>query len=108
MREELLRQLVPGITPCARCGQPMWPETERLDLDHADHDRALYIGLSHAACNRSAGGARAHLTPEELAQAELLARARQMLTDPNAPVCPECGRKPACGTPGLGVPSRCW
>lgn len=42
---------------CARCGQPMY-RTQELHLDHADGDRSRYLGLSHAACNLSAGGRR--------------------------------------------------
>lgn len=40
--------------PCSRCSQPMYPG-QALHLDHTD-DRAGYLGLSHAACNLSAGG----------------------------------------------------
>lgn len=46
---------------CARCGDPMY-RTQPLDLDHAD-DRASYLGLSHAWCNRSAGGTLIERTP---------------------------------------------
>jgi len=39
---------------CARCDLPMY-HGEAVDLDHAD-DRTRYLGLSHAACNRSTAG----------------------------------------------------
>jgi hypothetical protein len=39
---------------CPRCGLPMLPG-QALDLDHTD-DRAGYLGMSHAICNRRAGG----------------------------------------------------
>lgn len=52
-RVRALAELVPG-SPCPRCGGPMWPDSQPLDLDHAD-DRRDYIGLSHMTCNRSAG-----------------------------------------------------
>jgi len=41
--------------PCHRCGQPMWPDRQAIDLGHTD-DRTGYHGLEHASCNRSAGG----------------------------------------------------
>jgi hypothetical protein len=39
--------------PCPRCGRPMLAG-QALDLDHTD-DRAGYLGISHAGCNRRAG-----------------------------------------------------
>lgn len=72
---------LPDGSPCVRCGHPMWPGIDRLDLDHddgiADHDGqgaghdgghhdgvAAYLGFSHSSpcqtcgrrCNQSAGG----------------------------------------------------
>lgn len=41
--------------PCARCHQPMY-RSQDLELDHDDTDRTRYLGLSHARCNRAAGG----------------------------------------------------
>jgi hypothetical protein len=42
-----------GLINCARCGQRINPR-EPWDLDHSD-DRAMYLGASHARCNRAAG-----------------------------------------------------
>ncbi len=44
--------------PCVRCGEPMY-HWQLLDLDHADDDRSVYLGLAHRGCNRSAGAVRA-------------------------------------------------
>ena len=44
-----------GGVECARCHKPIAPGSE-WDLDHDDRDRSRYLGASHAACNRSAGG----------------------------------------------------
>jgi hypothetical protein len=41
--------------PCPRCGRPLGPDPDRLDLGHTD-DRRGYNGLEHASCNRSARG----------------------------------------------------
>jgi hypothetical protein len=38
--------------PCARCGRPLGPVPELLDLGHLDSDRSQYSGLEHRACNR--------------------------------------------------------
>lgn len=51
-RRQALAALTPG-QPCPRCGHSMWPG-QALDLDHTD-DRATYLGLAHAKCNRAAG-----------------------------------------------------
>jgi hypothetical protein len=50
------RALLPDAygMPCARCGRLMMPG-QALDLDHRDH-RSGYLGFSHRACNRAAGG----------------------------------------------------
>lgn len=46
----LLAQL--GSVPCARrCGKPV-VIGQPFDLDHTD-DRAGYLGISHASCNRA-------------------------------------------------------
>jgi hypothetical protein len=52
LSEQMRRTMQPG-TPCSRCGQPMYPE-QSLHLDHDDHDRTQYRGLSHAHCNIAA------------------------------------------------------
>lgn len=50
-REQAHRDFIDG-QPCARCGDPLHTG-DAMDLDHTD-DRTGYLGLSHAACNRSA------------------------------------------------------
>jgi endogenous inhibitor of DNA gyrase (YacG/DUF329 family) len=50
LRKYLIANFVEG-TPCARCDRPMY-STDPMDLDHSD-DRARYLGLSHATCNRA-------------------------------------------------------
>ena len=60
IRAQLMAVLKPG-TPCEqvvkgkRCGLPMWPGAQALDLGHDDHGG--YIGMVHASCNRAAGQA---------------------------------------------------
>lgn len=54
IRAALLKMLVLG-SPCPRCGKPMWPAVQQLDLGHVDGDKTRYTGLEHAACNRKAG-----------------------------------------------------
>ena len=53
--QAIRRALLPDAygRPCPRCGLPMLPG-QALDLDHTD-DRAGYLGMSHARCNRQAG-----------------------------------------------------
>lgn len=42
---------------CTRCGRPLADVADRfIELDHDDHDRSVYRGLSCKRCNRSAGG----------------------------------------------------
>ena len=55
LREAALAELreEPG-RPCPRCGEPMWPDEQELDLGHRD-DRSGYNGLEHLSCNRRAG-----------------------------------------------------
>lgn len=55
-RKRRLANWRPG-DPCARCGQPMWGPSDRIDLGHTD-DRTGYIGLEHAECNRADGARR--------------------------------------------------
>ena len=60
----LLAALVPG-SRCPRCGEPMWPRYQALDLDHAvPRSQGGAAGpkrLAHASCNRRHG---AELTNE--------------------------------------------
>jgi hypothetical protein len=42
-----------GLARCARCGRAIHP-LEPFDLDHHDHNRDVYIGVSHQRCNRGA------------------------------------------------------
>lgn len=53
-RLDYLSHYRPGITPCARCGEPMDEDPALLDLDHSD-DGPGYLGLSHRTCNRTYG-----------------------------------------------------
>lgn len=48
-----------GNVNCSRCSRPILPNTP-WHLDHDDEDRGTYLGPSHAFCNDSAGGRRAH------------------------------------------------
>ena len=60
IRAQLMAVLKPG-TPCEqvvkgkRCGLPMWPGVQALDLGHDGNGG--YIGIVHASCNRAAGQA---------------------------------------------------
>ena len=58
-RNEWAPKVATGKVPCFRCGHLIIPGQE-WHLDHADHDRSLYQGPSHALCNVSAGGQKAH------------------------------------------------
>jgi len=53
VRRELTALVASGMATCARCGKPIKPD-EPWDLDHDDIDRRIYIGASHASCNRGA------------------------------------------------------
>ena len=41
--------------PCWRCGLPLGPFPQLLDLGHVDGDKRRYMGLEHRRCSRSAG-----------------------------------------------------
>jgi hypothetical protein len=41
--------------PCWRCGFPLGPWPQLLDLGHVDGDKTRYAGLEHRRCSRSAG-----------------------------------------------------
>jgi hypothetical protein len=45
-----------GSLPCTRCAQPVYHGTA-WHLDHSD-DRATYLGVAHARCNRRDGARR--------------------------------------------------
>lgn len=90
-RARALRELQDG-EPCPFCGGPMFPEQE-LDYDHAV---PLAVGgargdrrLSHASCNRSAGG-------------KLRAALRNGSARRTAPPAPAQTARPAPGVPCYG------
>ena len=58
-RARLNLEVQGGNMACARCGELIQPNTA-WHLDHDDEDRGTYLGPSHAFCNVSAGGKRAH------------------------------------------------
>lgn len=51
VRDKIAEQ---GGAQCWRCRQVITP-WEPWDLGHDDHDRGVYRGPEHRACNRSAG-----------------------------------------------------
>lgn len=52
LRKQLAPEVEAGGVRCWRCGDPIRPG-ERWDLGHDDHDRNIYRGPEHVACNRS-------------------------------------------------------
>ena len=51
LRAALVAALDPWA-PCPRCGEPLGPDPDRLDLGHVDGDPTRYSGLEHRQCNR--------------------------------------------------------
>lgn len=45
-------QVAAGTVDCARCGERI-PPGAYWDLGHDDHDRTIYTGPEHRACNRA-------------------------------------------------------
>jgi hypothetical protein len=62
LRAQLLATYNPA-SPCWRCGFPLGPIPQLLDLGHHDGDKGRYAGLEHSRCNRSAGGRRRRQPP---------------------------------------------
>jgi hypothetical protein len=55
LRAALLATYSPS-QPCPRCGRPLGPWPELLDLGHLDGTaKTAYAGLEHRRCNRQAG-----------------------------------------------------
>jgi hypothetical protein len=56
LRAALLASYQPR-DPCARCGWPLGPDRDAIQLGHTD-DRSGYNGLEHRHCNIAASNAR--------------------------------------------------
>lgn len=61
-RARINLQVQAGGVECSRCHKPIIPG-QAWHLDHDDTDRGKYLGPSHAWCNTSAGGRKAHTQP---------------------------------------------
>ena len=59
LRARWKRRIEFGLVQCSRCELVIQPGDD-WHLDHDDEDRRRYRGPSHAACNMSAGGRKAH------------------------------------------------
>lgn len=54
-RAKVKRTVDSGDAYCWRCGGWLDP-TQPWDLGHDDHDRSIYRGPEHIACNRATNG----------------------------------------------------
>ena len=61
-RKAWARHVATGTLHCTRCDELITPD-QAWHLDHSD-DRTTYLGPAHAHCNTSAGGKKAHATPD--------------------------------------------
>lgn len=52
LRKQAARLVATGTARCWRCEQLIDPR-EPWDLGHDDHDRTIYRGPEHQACNRA-------------------------------------------------------
>lgn len=52
-----------GQATCWRCGRLIRPGSP-WDLGHDDHDRTIYRGPEHRACNRRAGALKGNRSPK--------------------------------------------
>lgn len=52
LRKQVARHVATGTATCSRCGKRIDP-SEAWDLGHDDHNRTIYRGPEHAACNRA-------------------------------------------------------
>ena len=59
LRGQWADKVADGSAVCARCHQPIYAG-QGWALDHDDHDRTKYLGVSHTQCNNSAGGKQRH------------------------------------------------
>ena len=53
LRRDWAKDVERGLARCARCDERIDP-AEAWDLDHDDRFPHLYVGPSHASCNRAA------------------------------------------------------
>lgn len=55
LRKRWAPNVAAGVVDCARCGERIEPG-DPWDLGHDDHDRRVYTGPEHQACNRGTNG----------------------------------------------------